>query len=145
MGSEMCIRDSANNVGTFVVDDASVSGAGSVNATGGIAVGVSTNTQTISVALAGTGSLTKAGAGELILSGEKTYTGNTVVNRGTLTTAGANVLSDSTAVRIDSGATFKLGGNETVASVAGTSTAATLSLQGNSLTVGGTGLSLIHI
>ena len=134
----------ANNVETFILDDASVSGVGSVNASSGIAVGVSTNSQTISVGLGGAGSLTKAGAGELILSGAKTYTGNTVVGGGTLTTAGADVLSDSTAVKIESGATLKLGGNETVAAVASTSTAATLSLQGNSLTVGGTGLSFTN-
>jgi len=134
----------ANNVGTFIVDDTSVSGAGSVNASSGIAVGVSTNSQTISVGLSGAGSLTKAGAGELILSGAKTYTGNTVVGGGTLTTGGADVLSDSTAVTIYGGATLKLGGNETVASVASTSTAATLSLQGNSLTVGATGLSFTN-
>ena len=139
-GSGTLELGNANNVGTFMVDDTSVSGAGSVNASSGIAVGVTTNSQTISVGLSGAGSLTKAGAGELILSGAKTYTGNTVVGGGTLTTAGADVLSDSSAVTIYGGATLKLGGNDTVASVGGGSTAGTLSLQGNNLTVGGTGL-----
>jgi len=118
-----------------------VSGAGSVNASSGIGIGVLTGTtQTISVGLGGAGSLTKAGGGELILSGAKTYTGNTVVGAGTLTTAGANVLSDSTAVTIYDLATLKLGGNETVASVVSSTTTATLSLQGNTLTVGSAGI-----
>jgi fibronectin-binding autotransporter adhesin len=140
-GSGTLELGNANNVGTFIVDDASVSGAGSVNASSGIGIGVLTGTtQTISVGLSGAGSLTKAGGGELILSGAKTYTGNTVVGGGILTTGGADVLSDSTAVTIYGGATLKLGGNETVASVAGTASTATLSLQGNTLTVGGAGI-----
>ena len=40
--------------------------------------------------IAGTGSVTQAGAGNLILNGVNTYTGGTVVNSGTLTLNGAN-------------------------------------------------------
>ena len=47
-------------------------------------VTVNSRTATISTVLVGTQGLTKEGAGTLVLSGNNTYTGNTVVNAGTL-------------------------------------------------------------
>ncbi|NCY22271.1 hypothetical protein EBX31_10000, partial [bacterium] len=89
-------------------------------------------------------SLTKSGSGTWTLSGANTYTGGTTINGGTLATSGNNVLADDGAVSIGNGATFKLGGNDAVASVVSTTNAATLNLQGNTLTVGGTGLSFTN-
>jgi autotransporter-associated beta strand protein len=63
--------------------------------------------------------LTKNGTGTLTLSGSNTYTGATTVNSGTLATSADDLISNSSAVTVASGASFKIGGNETVGSIAG--------------------------
>ena len=78
-------------------------------------------------------SLTKAGAGTLILGGANTYTGATTVTGGTLQTSAADRIHDSSAISVSSGAAFVLGGSETVASIAG---AGNYSLGANTLTFG---------
>jgi autotransporter-associated beta strand protein len=70
-------------------------------------------------AISGTGSLTKNGTGTVTLSGANTYTGATTINAGTLATSGNNRLATGNTVTINSGGTFELGGNQTLASVAG--------------------------
>jgi autotransporter-associated beta strand protein len=70
-------------------------------------------------AITGTGSLTQDGAGTLSLSGANGYTGATLVNAGKLLTVGADRLSDVTAVTVAGGATFGLGGDERIGSLAG--------------------------
>ncbi|WP_221028982.1 autotransporter-associated beta strand repeat-containing protein [Actomonas aquatica] len=58
--------------------------------------------------ITGTGGLIKEGAGTVyITGGSHTYTGDTVVNAGTFQINASNVLSDSTDLSIDSGATFQ--------------------------------------
>ena len=79
--------------------------------------------------------LAKAGSGTLILGGVNTYTGATTVSAGTLQTSAADRIIDSSAISVSSGATFALGGNETVASIAG---AGNYSLGANTLTFGDT-------
>jgi len=54
--------------------------------------------------------LTKAGAGTLILSAANTYTGPTVINGGTLRTGIANTFASSSAVTVAGGATLDLAG-----------------------------------
>lgn len=61
----------------------------------------------------------KDGIGTLTLSGANSYTGKTIVLRGTLTTSAADKIPDTSAIEVDSGATFQIGGTETVASLAG--------------------------
>ncbi|WP_374484784.1 autotransporter-associated beta strand repeat-containing protein [Zoogloea sp.] len=90
-------------------------------------------TSTISSVLAGTGGLTKTGAGTLILSGANTYTGATTVSAGGLSTGAANVIADASAVSVASGATLTLGGNDTVGSLAG---AGNVELGAKTLTTG---------
>lgn len=82
--------------------------------------------------LSGVGSITKSGNGTVTLRGANTYTGKTVVAQGTLTTSTANRISDSSTVEVQSGATFSIGGSETIASLEG---AGTVSIGGNNLTV----------
>jgi len=55
-------------------------------------------------------SLTKKGAGTLILSKENTYTGATTINAGTLRTDIANAFAASSAVTVNAGATLDLNG-----------------------------------
>jgi autotransporter-associated beta strand protein len=91
---------------------------------------------TVGGIISGSGfSLAKAGAGTLILGGANTYTGATTVSAGTLQTSVSNVISDSSALSVSAGATFKLGGNDTVASIAGSGN---YSLGANTLTFGDT-------
>ena len=65
---------------------------------------------TISDASGQTGSLTKIGSGELILtsSGTSSYTGTTNVEAGTLTVGAYRAVPIGTAVTVNSGATFKI-------------------------------------
>ncbi|MBS0346675.1 MAG: DUF4347 domain-containing protein [Proteobacteria bacterium] len=114
---------------------------GSLAGAGAVALGASTlttgadNTSTsVSGVISGSGGLTKTGSGTLTLSGANTYTGTTTVSAGGLTTGAANVIADTSAVSVASGATLTLGGNETVGSLAG---AGTVALGANTLTTGG--------
>ncbi|MDR5853835.1 autotransporter outer membrane beta-barrel domain-containing protein [Caballeronia sp. LZ062] len=54
-------------------------------------------------------SLTKNGAGRLILSAANGYTGGTLINEGTLQTGAANALMNSSNVSVGRSATFELG------------------------------------
>ncbi|WP_395747178.1 autotransporter-associated beta strand repeat-containing protein [Prosthecobacter sp.] len=81
--------------------------------------------------VAGTGgSLTKQGKGKLTLSGANTYTGDTTVNAGTLATSGNERIANASDLIVASGATFLLGGNETLSSISG---AGSINLQSNTL------------
>ena len=80
------------------------------------------------------GSLTKDGAGMLVLSGANTYTGATTIDAGTLQLGAANRISNASAVVI-AGGTFDLNNfAETVSSIAG---AGNITLGSAVLTAGG--------
>ncbi|MEF7615530.1 autotransporter-associated beta strand repeat-containing protein, partial [Aquincola sp. MAHUQ-54] len=70
----------------------------------------------------GAGSLAKAGAGTLVLTGASTHTGGTTVRAGTLDTTGGGTLADTGAVTIEAGATFRAGTADTVGAVANSGT-----------------------
>ena len=139
-GSTLNLNNANSAVsGAIDLTDATLSG-GNL-AVGSAAVTVSTGTKTISTSLSGaTATLTKSGAGELILSGDNTYGGQTAVAAGTLTTGKANILSDTATLKLDNLATFKLGGDETVGNINATF-GSTNNLQGFTLTSGGNNLS----
>jgi autotransporter-associated beta strand protein len=82
----------------------------------------------------GSRGLVKLGNGTLTLSANNTYTFTTSVLAGTLATSQAERISDSSAVSVAAGATFQLGGNETVGSISG---AGNYSIAGFTLTAGG--------
>ena len=81
----------------------------------------------------------KSGSGALTLDQPHTFTGLTTIGGGTLTMSGSGSFSDSTAVTVDSGATYVLGADDEVGSIAG---AGSINLASFVLT---SGLSLIHI
>lgn len=139
-GSTLNLNNANSAVsGGIDLTDATLSG-GNL-AVGSAAVTVSTGTKTISTSLSGaTATLTKSGAGELILSGDNTYGGQTAVAAGTLTTSKANMLSDTATLKLDNLATFNLGGNETVGNI-NAAFGSTNNLQSYTLTSGGNNLS----
>lgn len=101
------------------------------------AISVASGTTTISSEVAGSSGIVKTGAGTLVLGNTaNAYTGATNVNAGTLQLASGNVIPDSSALTVASGATFDLnwGNNETVGSIAG---AGTIDFRGNTFTFGG--------
>ncbi|NBT06747.1 MAG: hypothetical protein EBS54_08575, partial [Betaproteobacteria bacterium] len=71
------------------------------------------------------GTLVKAGAGELIFSGNNSYTGDTTVLGGTLTLNSGQGLSDTGAVTLSNtaGVTLKVNASETIGSLRGGGTA----------------------
>ena len=121
----------------FVLDNASVSGAGSVNASSGSTVTVASGTYTISVVLGGAGSLTKAGAGTAILTASNSYTGDTISSGGgVLLTSGDERISDASVLKPSTGSTIRLGGNETVRAVDSGNTTSVIDIQNYNLTIG---------
>ena len=95
--------------------------------------------------IGGSGGLDKQGdASTFTLTRANTYTGPTRVQAGTLALVGADRLADASAVSVLPGATLRLGGDDTVASLAlqgtldgsGTLTAATYTLAGGNTTAG---------
>lgn len=111
-------------------------GTGAVTMNANRIVTVNGGNLTVGGAISGTTAsftLTKAGAGTLILGGANVYTGATTVTGGTLQTSAADRINDSSTISVSAGAAFVLGGSETVASIAG---AGNYSLGANTLTFG---------
>jgi fibronectin-binding autotransporter adhesin len=109
---------------------AGVAGSNIVLGAKNLTAGDSTNTEVAGVISGTNGSLTKTGTGKLTLSGVNTYTGDTTVNAGTIETAGNERIDNASDIIVASGATFRLGGNESVSSIAG---AGAIELQANTL------------
>ena len=97
------------NSGIYDVDAtdtiASLNGSGSVElaASATLTVGVDNGDDTISGGISGGGNLTKAGNGELILSGVNAFTGDLSVADGTVFLSGGGSLADSASVLVSSG------------------------------------------
>ena len=102
-GNTTVTLDSSHTLGGLSCGDAGNAFGWILNASGGSAltldngssapvITVANQTTLISAALAGTTGLTKTGPGSLILSGTNTYTGNILLNAGTLVTGSATAL-----------------------------------------------------
>ena len=93
------------------------------NAGGGIDIAVAGHSFTLGSALVGTGSLTKTGAGTLVLTGANSYIGGTTIGGGTLALGAGGSLPATGAVALTgSGATFDISGAnsaQTIASLQG--------------------------
>jgi len=103
---------SAGRIGTLEYTGATASGSKKFTmATGGTGVFdvVSGETElTLTGVIDGGGGLVKTGEGTLVLAGDNTFAGDTIVESGTLGVAGSSTLSDSAALWIDAGAIVDL-------------------------------------
>jgi autotransporter-associated beta strand protein len=97
-----------------------------------------TQIYTVSGIFTGTGALNKTGTGTLILSGANTYTGATNISAGILREGTANVITDTSAVTVASGATYDLNSfSETIGSLAGGGTVTSSAAGALTLIAGG--------
>jgi outer membrane autotransporter protein len=99
------------NLASFDQTIGSLAGAGSVTlGSGTLTTGNDTTSTIFAGTISGSGSLIKIGGGTFVLSGTNAYTGNTVVNAGTLEVDGT--IANSASVTVNAGA--KLSGTGTV-------------------------------
>ena len=83
--------------------------------------------------------LLKTGAGVLELTNTNTYSGNTLIQQGTLIATNGAAIADTSAVVLSNtaGATFQLNNSETIGALSGGgTTGGSVNIQGNTLTVG---------
>ncbi|MCX6997914.1 MAG: autotransporter-associated beta strand repeat-containing protein, partial [Kiritimatiellaeota bacterium] len=91
-------------------------GGGSISNNAGLTV----NSGAYGGVIAGTGGLTKTGAGTLILSGANSYNGGTTVSNGMLRMGAAGAIPGSTALTVESGGIFDMNSQPlTVSALAG--------------------------
>lgn len=140
-------------IGSLSIDDGRLHTTGSIVTSRTVGLGgaatIDTDdgtTFTIKNGIGGSGSLTKAGAGTLILDGTSNYSGDTTVAAGTLGTAAADAFNASSATTVQSGGTLDLGGfSQHVGAMSnagnvhfGSAPGTTLTVQGNYAGQGGT-------
>ncbi|MEO8297523.1 MAG: autotransporter-associated beta strand repeat-containing protein, partial [Burkholderiales bacterium] len=98
---------------------------------------------TLAGVLSGSGALSKNGPDTLVLAGANTHTGSFTVTQATLRLEGGSAIGDGSAVTLNANATLALGAAETIGSLASPDidesedTPPGLSLEGNTLTLGG--------
>ncbi|HEV2513539.1 autotransporter domain-containing protein [Bosea sp. (in: a-proteobacteria)] len=101
---------------------------------GGFDIVEAGNSFIVSQSLSGTGSLSKTGAGTLVLKGASSYSGTTTVSEGTLRAGAADAFSANSTFTVGTGTTLDLAGlNQTIGSLAGTGT---VTLGSGTLTAG---------
>ena len=90
-------------------------------------------TYTAGGVLSGTGALNKAGSGTLLLSGANTFTGQTVIDAGTVTAAASSgsALGTTTAITVNESGTLLLGANNQINNTASVTLAGGTIAKGN--------------
>lgn len=116
-----------------------LSGAGSVLLGDNLlAVGANGDDTTFGGVISGAGDFAKIGGGVLTLAGANTWTGQTLVDAGTLRLGASNVLADATAIHLAAGAALDLAGaDETIGGLSGLGD---ITFGGGGLTFGGADL-----
>lgn len=106
-GGSVNLETNSDQIAALTVNSGSLTGSGTLTASSH----TFTNSASVSVALAGSGGLTKSGEGVVSLSGRNTYSGTTTINAGTLRLDHAtNTLPNNNQVIISGGA-LDLGSN----------------------------------
>jgi len=85
-------------------------GAGAVTLGGNRQVTVTAGTLTVGGVISGAYSLTKSGAGTLVLTGNNLYSGDTTISAGTLALTGSGAISSSPNIQVAASATFDVSG-----------------------------------
>src|SRR5581483_9045637 len=122
--------------GTTIGDLAGI--AGTTVALGGNGLTLGTGNSTVFAGtIAGTGGLTKTGAGTLTLTGANSYTGGTVIDAGTLALGGNGAIAASGGVTLAAGAAFDISGagRQTIGDLSGAAASA-VQVGANTLTFG---------
>lgn len=112
----------------------------SIALTGAAAIGVDAGVLTVSGNVTGANSLTKSGAGTLVLSGPNNYSGETIISGGTVRVDSASGLGTTSRVRFTSGATAlnnNTGAPLTIAGLASTINSSAQQITGGELLVTG--------
>ncbi|HZJ17008.1 MAG TPA: autotransporter-associated beta strand repeat-containing protein, partial [Chthoniobacteraceae bacterium] len=160
-GGAILLNDATGlNIGaeTLALNGSGVAGAGALESIAGdnswsgdivlatnSTVSVDANTLTLSGAISESGgarSLTKSGAGTLILDGNNAYTGATQITAGVVQLADADRIGDNSAVVVSAGATLDANDfSDTIGSLAGAGTVNLGATGGNVLWIGNDGSS----
>jgi fibronectin-binding autotransporter adhesin len=77
------------------------------------------NALTVANVISGSGSVTQSGPGTTTLTAANSYTGGTTIDAGVLATSAADRLAAAGSLTVNAAGTFQLGGNQTLASIAG--------------------------
>jgi autotransporter-associated beta strand protein len=135
-GTTLDLGSTTNTSATVSLTDTTVSGTGTLNGSS-FAVSVSSGTNTISAALGGSGaSLSKTGAGELVLAGDNQFNGTLTVSGGVVRTSGNERIHNSAVLAPGTGSTIRLGGNESVGALGSSATSSSIDIGANNLTIG---------
>ncbi|MGH6750890.1 MAG: autotransporter domain-containing protein, partial [Bradyrhizobium sp.] len=111
------LRDT--NFGSLVLSPTRAVTLNSLGGTFDVTNGGPFNVLAIPSAINGSGSLTKVGAGTLVLRGANSYGGTTNINVGALEVANGNAIPDMSAVTVASSAVLGIANDETIGSLAG--------------------------
>ncbi len=138
--------------GSATINSATLEVAATTASTRNFTLGSTTSTLTVDPTFvftangvfSGSGTLNKGGSGTLVLGGANTFSGATNITAGTLRDGTANVIPDTSAVTVSTGATFDLNSfNETIGSLAGSGTVTSGSAGALTLTAGGDNTSTV--
>ncbi len=86
------------------------------------------------IVISGTGAVTQAGSGSLVLTGANTFTGTITISNGTLEVAGASALGGTTNIIVTTGGTLLLSNTATTDRI---NNFATMTLAGGTVAISG--------